>query len=138
MSDPTICAIPTNGPGLLSLEQILGMAKEIPDEPGVYFLIEENKIVYIGQSISPMVRVGNHLGDKTIYRKYFTHVAILPVNEKDLYAVESAYIEHYRPKHNLRLNGRPVHDTKFAKGWIAKKRELAEAAERARELRAAA
>jgi hypothetical protein len=64
--------------------------------PGVYFLLDGEEIVYVGQSVNPCGRILQHLGDK-----HFTRAFTLPVPARILDAAEGALIRHLRP----RLNG---------------------------------
>jgi hypothetical protein len=68
---------------------------EIPSmhPPGVYFLCQENQVVYVGQSKNPSARIAQHLVDKQ-----FNRVFMIPTNNLD--EVESAYIKKFKPKYN--------------------------------------
>lgn len=66
--------------------------------PGVYFLIVGEEVVYVGQSLTPMTRVQEHMLDKHFDRAY-----LLPVPPDRLNAVETAFIQHLKPA----LNGSP-------------------------------
>lgn len=123
MTEPTIAPGPNEAPDLLPLEKILGMAQPIPAEPGVYFLIEDGRVVYVGQSVLPMSRVGAHLANPS---KYFTHVAWIPVEKKDLIKVENAYIAHFLPMYNRTVNGGPIQRYKSAKDKKPKELSRAE------------
>jgi hypothetical protein len=61
---------------------------------GVYFLIEGNRVVYVGQSINIMGRLASHS------QKNFEKVAFLPCPQESLSMVESFYIHMLRPRHN--------------------------------------
>lgn len=62
---------------------------------GVYFLLHNQKIVYVGQSIDCLRRVASHKIDKT-----FDAYHIIPLDRSALVDVEAAYIAKYRPKYN--------------------------------------
>lgn len=71
--------------------------KEIPIgdyPPGVYFLTFENKIVYIGQSVSPVSRISQHTD------KNFTRAYMVPVPRTALDNVEGALIRLLNPPLN--------------------------------------
>lgn len=64
--------------------------------PCIYFLIEGEEVVYVGQSICLEQRLATHSREKA-----FDRVAYLQVEREDLNAVESAFIRYLKP----RLNG---------------------------------
>ena len=66
--------------------------------PCIYFLIERNELVYIGQSIDVIARLRQHQNDKK-----FSAVYVLPVAAEDLDAVEAALIRRHRPPLNSTL-----------------------------------
>ena len=68
--------------------------------PGVYFLVDGNEVVYVGQSVNPMSRVGEHLRSKA---GKFERVYFVPVPQFMLDAVEGGFIKLLSPK----LNGNP-------------------------------
>ena len=61
--------------------------------PAVYFLVEEDKVVYIGQSTNPASRVAAHESTKI-----FDRVFVLPVPRSALNGVEGALIRLLQPK----------------------------------------
>lgn len=72
---------------------------EIPalHPPGVYFLCQNNKVVYVGQSTNPSVRIVQHQADKK-----FDRVFLIPTNDLD--NVEYEYIKKLKPKYNITHN----------------------------------
>lgn len=72
-------------------------AVKIEKACGVYFLLKENEIVYIGQSINCFSRVSSHTNDAT---KDFNRVCYVPVNSDELNAIEEILIAIFKPKHN--------------------------------------
>ena len=70
--------------------------------PGIYFLVNEGEVVYIGQSVSPMARIAQHMGDKKFSAAY-----MLPVPSPFLDAVEGALIRLLRPALNGGLGREP-------------------------------
>ena len=68
--------------------------------PAIYFLVEEDTVVYIGQSTNPASRVAAHGSTKI-----FDRVFILPVPRSALNGVEGALIRLLQPK----LNGGEGH-----------------------------
>jgi hypothetical protein len=70
---------------------------------GVYFLIHEGEVVYVGQSVSPAYRVREHFHDKI-----FDRVLFLPTVPEELNGVEGTFIRHLKPKYNINRHGRVV------------------------------
>jgi hypothetical protein len=68
--------------------------------PGVYFLVDGDDVVYVGQSVNPMSRIGEHLRTKN---GKFDRVYFIPVPQFMLDAVEGGFIKLLSPK----LNGNP-------------------------------
>ena len=71
---------------------------------GVYFLLEGNEIVYVGQSTHVYSRIAQH-NDKT-----FDRYAFIPCPPDKLDRLESLYIHYLRP----RLNGNTSNGGKLA------------------------
>jgi len=79
--------------------------KKIPIEdietrrPGVYFLIRENKVVYVGKSIDMIQRLRSHMADQ---RMEFTHVTMLKLDsdEFELDIMEKMMIRKFKPPKN--------------------------------------
>lgn len=69
------------------------------DTCGVYFLIRGAEIVYVGQSVSVMSRLSQHLRGG----KDFDRFAFVPVEKKNLNVVEWAYINIFRPALNKKF-----------------------------------
>jgi hypothetical protein len=63
---------------------------------GVYFLIDQLEIVYIGQSRNIPARVQHHAAKGIV----FDSVSVVSVAEGDLNEWESFYIHYFNPKHN--------------------------------------
>ena len=68
--------------------------------PGVYFLVEKDEVVYVGQSINPMSRIGEHLRSK---QGKFSRAYFIPVPQFMLDTVEGGFIKLLSPV----LNGNP-------------------------------
>jgi hypothetical protein len=70
-----------------------------PDERGIYFLLSEGEIVYVGKSYSVRERLSQHWFEKV---KPFDAVSfVLPVPEKFIDAVESFYVHSFNPPFNV-------------------------------------
>jgi hypothetical protein len=84
-------------------------------KPGVYALVRDGTIVYIGQSRKPLQRIEAHRsmwGRKQkapawltdmVKGMLFDAVHVLPCRIEDLDRVERALIEMYRPVYNVKL-----------------------------------
>lgn len=90
-------------------------------KPGIYALLHQGVIVYIGQSKKPLSRIEAHrsLWGRTqrqgktpgwlpIKAILFDEVHVLPCRIEDLDAVERAMIDLYKPKYNVKLKA-PAH-----------------------------
>lgn len=86
--------------GTLTAEYILGMAKSVKRTCGIYFLMHEREIVYVGQSVNCHARMGTHLNDDL---KVFDSYFIIECPENCLDELEAKYIVQLRPKYNLAI-----------------------------------
>lgn len=84
------------GPYIHSKDDILSKSSSYKSMCGIYFLIKDNDIMYVGQSVNVLARLGMHEHVKTSDRLSF-----LPCPSELLRDVESFYIHALRP----RLNG---------------------------------
>lgn len=90
--------LPIEG-ALLSLAEILGQAEPwIQHRTGIYFLIHDNAIVYVGQSTDVTARVIQHAREKMFDRWYW-----LPCESNRLNATERAYVRAFKPSLNKAL-----------------------------------
>lgn len=64
---------------------------------GIYFLIGEGEIVYVGQSVDIFKRLREHVQGR--YKKW-DRFSMIPVRQEKLTEVETWYIQHFRPKYN--------------------------------------
>jgi len=62
---------------------------------GIYFLIKERKIIYIGQSNNILTRITTHSNSKD-----FDSYSYIPCDESILDKLESLYIHVYQPELN--------------------------------------
>ncbi len=67
-------------------------------EPGVYFLIKEESIIYIGKTNNMSKRLSNH--EKL---KFCDSVFFLETSDTEVASLEAEYILKYKPEHNIRL-----------------------------------
>jgi len=100
-----------------SIRDIPGLI-ELPcgSQPGVYFLVKGEEVVYVGQSVSPLNRIGTHVAQRgTLFNRVF----MIAVPEPMLDAVEGALIRWLKPRLNytkdgeLRAPGNPENDVQI-------------------------
>jgi hypothetical protein len=96
-------ALTLTNKAFLSEEQIVKSANTWELATGVYFLIDNDKVVYVGQSVNVYARIASH-NDKV-----FDSFAFIPCKKKILDTLESLYIHILRPA----LNGN-LRDAKLA------------------------
>lgn len=80
---------------------ISGASKWGSQFSGVYFLIHDNDVVYVGESLNVYSRINTHALDKD---KTFTHYYVIfcpPEHRKEL---EKSYIKDFSPVYNVALN----------------------------------
>lgn len=85
------------GKFLLSHDAIVAGSQPYGDSPGIYFLVRQGEVVYVGQSINVHARVWQHKQA----RKDFDAFTYVKCERDSLDALESLYIHTLRP----RLNG---------------------------------
>ena len=88
------------GKTLLSKDDILQSCNPLPMVTGIYFLVDNANVVYVGQSVNIFSRVSQHFNDK----KQFTSFAYIVCDRAILDKMESLYIHYLKPKLNGRLN----------------------------------
>jgi hypothetical protein len=76
---------------------------------GVYLLIDGADVVYVGQSINLLSRLGKHAYDKN-----FTHYKVIECHLDELDKLEAHYIYKFKPKYNrVREDGSIVTNLKY-------------------------
>jgi hypothetical protein len=93
----TVSAALTNK-ALLTYEEIVKVALPWKLASGVYFLIQDDKVVYVGQSVNVYSRIAQHVD------KQFDKYAFVPCDVDLLNKLESLYIHVLKPKLNGNLN----------------------------------
>lgn len=86
------------GSGLLSEEQIRDLAQPIKQLCGVYLLLRDGLVVYVGQSANCHARIGRHFDERG--KKFDAH-HIIECKPKDLKKLEAQYIGKFVPQYNL-------------------------------------
>ena len=84
------------GKTLHSEDEIVAASVAAPKLCGVYFLIKNKRVVYVGQSISVWNRISIHAGEG----KSFDRAAFIACEKKHLDILEALYIHVFRPSLN--------------------------------------
>lgn len=79
--------------------QFIDIPNQFPLISGVYFLVYEGVIVYVGKSTDVVARISTHVKEDI---KLFQNAFFINVPEKDLSRVESAFIHVLKPYYNER------------------------------------
>jgi len=82
--------------GIMELEDILAIGKRIP-VAGVYFLMLNGELVYVGRSDSVLKRLSQHRANKL----FFDQFHVIGCTDKDQKKLEQFYISKFRPRLNL-------------------------------------
>lgn len=99
----------SSGNSFLQEDQIVKLSLPWDNLVGIYFLIKDERVVYVGQSISIASRISNHTN------KDFDRHAFILCEKHDLNAMESFYIHVLRPKLNAQFpNGNMIAPISFA------------------------
>lgn len=65
---------------------------------GIYFLLEKDEVVYVGQTVNGLSRVYSHSDKK------WDSYCFVPVDKDDLNRIETENIVFYKPKYNKSMN----------------------------------
>lgn len=84
------------GKTLHSEDEIVEASVAAPKLCGVYFLIKNKRVVYVGQSISVWNRISIHAAEG----KSFDRAAFIACEKKHLDILEALYIHVFRPNLN--------------------------------------
>lgn len=91
-------------PGPLTRIEVISKATALGERPctvGIYFLLLDDLIVYIGKSLNCEARIHSHIGEKT---KQFNRYAIQHLSAEKLEKAEAAYVFCWKPSYNRRVN----------------------------------
>lgn len=96
------------GKTLLRECEIVGSSVPVGENCGVYFLIKDSRIVYVGQSINVHGRIAEH-------RRYkeFDRFCFIRCEKENLDVLESLYIHVFRPELNGVQFGAPIAPISF-------------------------
>ena len=87
---------------MLSHDAIVKASEPVVGRHGVYFLIKNKKIIYVGKSGNVIRRIGRHIGDG---KKNFDAVTYIEIPDRyiaDTNHIELSYIQKIKPKENKR------------------------------------
>lgn len=87
---------------LLTESEIIEGGQQFSSQSGVYFLIRDGRVVYVGQSVNIHSRIATHIKDKE-----FDSFSFIPFPRWELDVAESLYIHALRPEINGRIGGGP-------------------------------
>lgn len=87
---------------LLSEKEIVERSKGNLPSSGIYFLVKDSEVVYVGQSTSVLSRIGTHVLDPN---KDFNSFSFLSAPKESLDLLETIYIKVLNPRLN---NGSPI------------------------------
>lgn len=82
---------------LAQLSEAATPSSQIQQLCGVYFLMQDKEVVYVGQSVSILFRIHQHMTDGT---KVFNRWCYIDVKKAQLDEVEQFYITLLRPRFN--------------------------------------
>lgn len=90
------------------IEEIIENKKDIPKDlikyGGVYFLLKDKEIVYVGKSENIPNRLMNHLKDGL--KDFDSYYSILVDNQDEMGAMEAYYITTIKTKYNAKIADR--------------------------------
>jgi hypothetical protein len=92
-------ALTLTGKKLLRESEIVSAANTWELATGVYFLIDGDRVVYVGQSVNVYARIASH------HNKGFDRFAFIPCEREMLNTLESLYIHVLRPPLNGDMHG---------------------------------
>jgi len=117
--------LPDLGPILGDLTGVDLAVKELHIPPricGIYFLICQSEVVYIGQSVEMVGRIRGHIYARV---KAFTRVLFIECDEVELDRVETTLILHFKPRYNGRVYLPALEDVVRGREWVRLMRETA-------------
>lgn len=101
---------------MLELDQILALPRQELLCCGIYFLINNNEIVYIGESATIATRIVDHATGRHCQtcKKEFTHWTWIEyLDKQERKKAELAYIGQFKPLYNIRGNEIPLDPEKL-------------------------
>lgn len=86
-------------------------SKIIDSPKGIYFLYDDDELVYIGQSVCVLRRLFDHLAEQNIHlKKKFNKMFFIRTDESDELRrkTEANLIRFYKPKYNIKTKTTPT------------------------------
>lgn len=106
-------------------QSIISAASVVPlPKTGIYFLVSENEIVYVGQSTNILDRIGVHLREKRII---FEKACWIEVQKQYLNSVEQLLIKKFNPKFNRAHKRNEKLEAKLEQSMMALRGKIEEA-----------
>lgn len=87
-----------DGRGLLQADFIASKAMSFGKIVGVYFLLKDDAIVYVGRSTDILTRLANHSREAS---KAFNRAFVVECPAAHMDRLERLYIDKFKPPHNL-------------------------------------
>ncbi len=84
---------------------------------GIYFLIKNKKVVYVGQSNNVIRRIGKHIEDSIKKFDAVTYIEIKDKYKADMGHIEWTYIQRLQPEYNKQHNGTSL-DNRWQRKYI--------------------
>jgi len=88
---------------LLSLSELIKLRKQvIPFDSSyyLYFLFNNEELIYIGQTCSLPGRLSSHQNYKKSQKKLFNYITLLQIPSTKILSIEAFYIDKYKPYQN--------------------------------------
>ena len=74
---------------------------DLPDCSGIYFFYDkENKLIYVGRSVSIRDRIYHHLHYGRFWVEYARSISFIKCDKNDIRRLECEYINKYYPMYN--------------------------------------
>ena len=92
-----------------ALKRFSAHIHEVPVAPfsGVYFLVHQGEVIYIGKSVSVVQRISSHKGpERGNYKKEFDAAFFIPLHADVIHDYEGALVRVLRPRFNGDSSGR--------------------------------
>lgn len=98
----------------MNKEEVIGTKKKLGENKrlrGVYFLIKNNEIVYVGQSTDIFSRISVHRKTKDF--DSYNYILFPEVSDEKLNNLEAEYIGKFTPKYNRQISNNDIYNYVF-------------------------
>ena len=104
--------------GLWTAEELFYSCVGVDDNVnrGVYFLLRQKTVVYVGQSTCIPARIKNHKTDKTKNFDAYNYI-LFDGDDEALSGLEAIYIAHFRPEYNVMRPMLPLYSLQGATSY---------------------